>query len=117
LPDVPVSDGRGSHGLFADVLPERQARAYTPEDRRRQAGNRLPAQLTSSSATSRRGQPDAGAASPVPGVTSHVAGDKLCCVHEAESADAVRCHAREGGFAANRRTEVATTIGSDAAKG
>jgi hypothetical protein len=47
---------------------------------------------------------------------SHVAGDKLCCVHEAESADAVRCHAREGGFAANRRTEVATTIGSDAAK-
>jgi hypothetical protein len=68
-------------------------------------------------ATSRRGRPGAGAASPVPGVTSHVAGDKLCCVHEAESADAVRCHAREGGFAANRRTEVATTIGSDAAKG
>jgi Protein of unknown function (DUF4242) len=44
-------------------------------------------------------------------ITSYVAGDKLYCVHEAESADVVRRHAREGGFPANKVTEIAAVIG------
>ena len=31
-------------------------------------------------------------------VTTYVAGDKLYCVHEAQDEDAVREHARRGGF-------------------
>lgn len=48
-------------------------------------------------------------------ITSYVAGDKIYCVHEAESADIVRQHAREGGFPANKVTEVAATIGPSTA--
>ena len=44
-------------------------------------------------------------------ITSYVAGDKIYCVHEAESAEVVRRHAREGGFPANKVTEVAAIIG------
>lgn len=44
-------------------------------------------------------------------ITSYVAGDKVYCVHEAPSADVVYRHAREGGFPANKVTEVASIIG------
>ena len=44
-------------------------------------------------------------------VTSYVAGDKIYCIHEAESADIVRRHAREGGFPADLVTEVSEIIG------
>ena len=48
--------------------------------------------------------------------TSYVAGDKIYCVHEAESADVVRRHAKEGGFPADKVTEVAAMIGPQIAK-
>lgn len=50
-------------------------------------------------------------------VTSYVAGDKFYCVHEAQSADIVRRHAAEGGFPANKVTEVAAVIGPATARG
>jgi Nickel responsive protein SCO4226-like len=37
---------------------------------------------------------------------SYVAGDKIYCVHDAESADVVREHARRGAFPANLVAEV-----------
>lgn len=53
----------------------------------------------------------AGLGEPYEWVTSYVAGDKLYCVHEAESAEAVYRHAREGGFPADKVTEVVAVIG------
>lgn len=44
-------------------------------------------------------------------ITSYVAGDKIYCVHEADSADSVLEHARQGGFPADAVVEVAATIG------
>lgn len=58
-----------------------------------------------------------GLGEPYRWITSYVAGDKLYCVHEAESADVVRRHAREGGFPADSVTEIKTEIGPDTAKG
>jgi uncharacterized protein DUF4242 len=49
-------------------------------------------------------------------VTSYVAGDKIYCVHEAESADVIRRHAREGGFPADLVTEVSAVIGPATAR-
>jgi hypothetical protein len=49
-------------------------------------------------------------------ITSYVAGDKLYCVHEAPSADAIREHAERGGFPANRITEVSAVIGPQTAR-
>lgn len=43
---------------------------------------------------------------------SYVAGDKIYCVHEAESAEDVMEHARRGGFPANLVTQVASVFGS-----
>ncbi len=37
---------------------------------------------------------------------SYVAGDKIYCVHEAESADVILEHAKRGGFPANLVAEV-----------
>lgn len=59
----------------------------------------------------------AGLGEPYTWVTSYVAGDKIYCVHEAESAEAIYKHAREGGFPADRVTEVAAVIGPATAKG
>ena len=42
---------------------------------------------------------------------SFVASDKIYCGHEAESAEAVYRHAREGGFPADKMIEVAAVIG------
>ena len=53
----------------------------------------------------------AGLGVPYKWITSYVAGDKIYCVHEAESADVVRRHASEGGFPVNKVTEVAAVIG------
>lgn len=41
---------------------------------------------------------------------SYVTGDKIYCVYIAPSEDLVREHARQGGFPANRVSEVATVI-------
>lgn len=59
----------------------------------------------------------AGLGAPYNWVTSYVAGDKIYCVHEAESADAVYRHAREGGFPADLVTEIKAEIGPKTAKG
>jgi len=48
----------------------------------------------------------AGLGEPYTWITSYVTGDKMYCVHEAESAEAVYRHAREGGFPADRVTEI-----------
>jgi hypothetical protein len=48
---------------------------------------------------------------------SYVAGDKIYCVHQAESPDDVLEHARRGGFPANLVGEVAATIGPRTADG
>ena len=57
----------------------------------------------------------AGLGEPYTWVTSYVAGDKIYCVHEAESADTVERHAREGGFPANKVTKIAAFIGPETA--
>lgn len=53
----------------------------------------------------------AGLGEPYTWITSYVTGDKMYCIHEAESAETVFRHAREGGFPADRVTEITTTIG------
>lgn len=57
----------------------------------------------------------AGLGVPYRWITSYVAGDKLYCVHEAETAEAVREHARCGGFPADIIVEIAAVIGPDTA--
>lgn len=43
---------------------------------------------------------------------SYVAGDKIYCIHDAESADDILEHARGGGFPANLVAEVSAVIDS-----
>ncbi|MFD2052867.1 DUF4242 domain-containing protein [Mesorhizobium calcicola] len=65
--------------------------------------------------SARSNQVVAGLGVPYKWLTSYVAGDKIYCVHEAESAEIVERHAREGGFPANKVTEVAAFIGPQTA--
>lgn len=58
----------------------------------------------------------AGLGVPYQWVTSYVAGDKIYCIHEAESAEVIRRHAREGGFPADLVTEVSAVIGPATAR-
>jgi hypothetical protein len=44
-------------------------------------------------------------------VTTYVVGDSLVCVHETEHEDAVREHARRGGFPCDDLTEIAAEFG------
>jgi hypothetical protein len=44
-------------------------------------------------------------------VTSYVAGDKVYCIHEADDEDAIREHARRGGFPANTVSVIANEFG------
>ena len=53
----------------------------------------------------------AGLGEPYNWITSYVAGDKIYCVHEAASAEAIRRHARQGGFPVDMVTEIAAVIG------
>lgn len=57
----------------------------------------------------------AGLGVPYRWITSYVAGDKFYCVHEAETAEVVREHARCGGFPADVVAEVAAVIGPETA--
>jgi hypothetical protein len=43
---------------------------------------------------------------------SYVAGDKVYCVHQAESADVIRAHAAAGGFPANSVEEISAVFDS-----
>lgn len=58
----------------------------------------------------------AGLGEPYTWVTSYVAGDKIYCVHEAASADVIRRHASEGGFPADKVTEISAVIGPSSAR-
>ena len=44
-------------------------------------------------------------------ITRYVAGDKIYCVHEADDEEAIREHARRGGFPANAVTAIANEFG------
>src|SRR6201991_5300611 len=48
-------------------------------------------------------------------ITSYVAGDKIYCVHEADDEDAIREHARRGGFPANSINVIANEFGPQTA--
>ena len=48
-------------------------------------------------------------------ITSYVAGDKIYCVHQADSSDVICLHAERGGFPANKVAEVVATIGPETA--
>ena len=49
-------------------------------------------------------------------VNSYVAGDKVYCVHEADDEDAIREHARRGGFPADVVSVVANEFGPHTAE-
>ena len=49
-------------------------------------------------------------------ITSYVAGDKIYCIHEADDEEAVREHARRGGFPANVVVPVANDFGPHTAQ-
>ena len=46
---------------------------------------------------------------------TYAAGDKLYCVHEADSADDIYRHAKEGGFPADLVAEIKNTFGPETA--
>jgi Nickel responsive protein SCO4226-like len=50
-------------------------------------------------------------------VQSYVTGDKVYCVYIAPNAEAIREHARQGGFPANRISEVTSVIDPTTAEG
>lgn len=58
----------------------------------------------------------AGLGQPYTWITSYVAGDKFYCVHEAQSADVIIQHAKDGGFPVNSVTEVSAVIGPQTAQ-
>lgn len=49
-------------------------------------------------------------------ITSYVAGDKIYCVHEADDEDAIREHARRGGFPADNINIIANEFGPHTAE-
>ena len=53
----------------------------------------------------------AGLGMPYRWVTSYVAGDKIYCVHEADSAAVIVQNSKVAGFPANKVTEVTAVIG------
>jgi len=57
----------------------------------------------------------AGLGEPYIWCTSYVAGDKVYCVHEAESAEAIYKHSKEGGFPADLVVEISSEIGPNTA--
>jgi len=49
-------------------------------------------------------------------IESYVTDDKLYCVYFADSEELIRQHAKEGGFPANRVSEIRTVIGPETAE-
>jgi hypothetical protein len=49
-------------------------------------------------------------------IHTYVAGDRLLCVHEAPSEDAVREHSRHGGFPITSITPIASVFGPEHAR-
>ena len=50
-------------------------------------------------------------------VQSYVTGDKIYCVYIAPNEEMIREHAKQGGFPANRISEIVTTIDPTTAEG
>ena len=48
---------------------------------------------------------------------SYVAGDKIYCVHIAPNEEAIRQHAEQGGFPANKITRISSVIDPSTAEG
>ena len=59
----------------------------------------------------------AGLDEPYTWVTSYIAGDKIYCVHEAESAESIYKHAQEGGFPVDSVIEVSAEIDPSTGQG
>jgi hypothetical protein len=78
------------------------------------AGDLSPEQLAEIAAKSNNVV--AGLGVPYRWITSYVAGDKIYCIHEAENDEAIREHARRGGFPANSVTVVANEFGPHTAE-
>lgn len=64
---------------------------------------------------SKSNQVVSGLGEPYTWCTSYVAGDKVYCVHQAESAETVYKHAKEGGFPADLVVEISSEIGPQTA--
>jgi hypothetical protein len=79
------------------------------------AGNLTPEELRTIAQTSNDVVANLGV--PYTWELSYVAGDKVYCVHEAESADDVYEHARRGGFPADLVVEIPAVIGPRTAEG
>jgi hypothetical protein len=58
----------------------------------------------------------AGLGVPYRWVTSYVAGDKIYCVHETDSAESIAEHARRGGFPTDMIVAVSAQIGPQSAR-
>lgn len=67
------------------------------------------AQLAEISTTSNTAAASLGV--PYRWINSYVAGDKVYCVHEADSEEVIREHARRGGFPANAVSVVTSEFG------
>jgi len=72
------------------------------------AGELTPAQLQGVSEKSRSVL--RGLGPEIQWVHSYVTGDKIYCVYIAPNAELIREHARQGGFPANRISEITTVI-------
>lgn len=72
------------------------------------AGNLTPAQLKAISQKSVSVLKDMGPQ--IQWIQSYVTGDKIFCIYKAENEELIREHAKEGGFPANKITEVDTEI-------
>ncbi|MBA2249155.1 MAG: DUF4242 domain-containing protein [Chitinophagaceae bacterium] len=72
------------------------------------AGNLTPAQLKAISQKSCSVLKQMGPQ--IQWIQSYVTGDKIFCVYKAENEELIREHAKEGGFPANKITEVSTQI-------
>ena len=78
------------------------------------ASELTPAQLAEISRTSNAAVASLGV--PYTWINSYVAGDKIYCVHEADDEDAIREHARRGGFPANSISVIANEFGPHTAE-
>ncbi|HTO12788.1 MAG TPA: DUF4242 domain-containing protein [Candidatus Binatia bacterium] len=72
------------------------------------AGQMSPAQLKAASTTSNGVLAKMGPQ--IQWLESYVTGDKLYCVYIAPNEEMIREHARQGGFPANKISEIKTTI-------
>jgi len=73
------------------------------------AGDLSPEELANIAQTSNEAVASLGV--PYTWVNSYVAGDKIYCLHEADDEDAIREHARRGGFPANSVSVIANEFG------